>query len=243
MEQLSTAGPTRRWDLYEDISLSRSTITRAVDSLEEVGWLTDEVGTVRLTPIGQFVIAELLALVTSMETAQDLSPFLDWFRLGEYDLEVEDLCGGTITAIGEGDPHAPTRIQTELIQTTSRFRALFPSLDLEGTKLAHERMLNGEFEAEIVVPPEIETMICSEQFARFYGDMCETGRLIIHVTDEVPFYLGLDDDARTQIGVEDDDGFPRALFETTNRTVRSWGEALFSDYCRSASRQLTNISL
>jgi hypothetical protein len=47
---------------------------------------------------------------------------------------------------------------------------------------------------------------------------------------ELPFYLGLTDDGCVQIGVEDDDGLPRSLLETTDGDVMEWAESVYRKY-------------
>jgi len=240
LHRLSTAEPVDRRELCASLSLSRSAVVRAVDSLEERGWVAVDSDGVRLTPVGSLIIEEFLALAESVGAVTELDPFLQWFPLSEHDIAIDDLRGATVTVAADGDPLAPARIQTELLRSTDRFRGLFPSIDLDGTKLVHERTTAGEFESEIVVSPVVEALFDDEPFATLVEEMCATGRHTVHVAEAVPFYLGLADDGRTQIGVEDDEGFPRALLETTDGRVRAWAESLFADYRRS-SETLTRL--
>jgi hypothetical protein len=55
--------PVRRTDLVSDLSSfdSAPTIERLVDELEAEGWLTDDAGTLRLTPEGEDLHARLAA--------------------------------------------------------------------------------------------------------------------------------------------------------------------------------------
>ena len=71
--------------------------------------------------------------------------------------------------------------------------------------------------------------------------MLSTGRLTILVAESVPFFLGLADERATQIGVEDDEGMPRALFETEAEAAREWADALFVDYRESSTTRLTEL--
>lgn len=240
MEHLSDSSPVTKRELRDQLSMSRSTISRAVDSLAGVGWLTDESTAVRLTPVGELVITEYLSLAETIETAEELSPFLDWFPLSEFDITVAELREGEITAVSDGDPLAPARKQTDIVQTSSQFTGLFPSLDFSGSEVVHEQTVDGEFDSEMVVSAAVADTIRSERFAPLYREMLETGRLTVHVVDDVPFYVGMADDGRTQIGVEDDEGFPQALLETSNEAVRAWAEQLVADYCAASTHRLTD---
>jgi len=241
MESLSDSPPLTERELREQLSLSLSTISRAVDSLAEVGWVTEGSSGVRLTPVGCLVIEEFLRLVETMSTAEELLPFLKWFPLSEFEITVEDFRDSEITTVSDGDPLAPARKQTDIVRTSSQFRGIFPSLDFSGSELVHKQLVDGEFDAEMVVSSAVADTIRSERFAPLYKDMLATGRLSIYVVEDVPFYIGLADDGRTQIGVEDDGGFPQALLETSTETVWAWGEQLFAEYCAASTTRLTEL--
>jgi len=241
LESLSESEPITERALRRQLSVSRSTISRGLDSLAEMGWATEGPDGLELTPTGSLVIEAFLDLAETMSTADDLAPFLQWFPLTEVDLAVEDLRDSEVAVATDGDPLAPARTQTGLVGTTPRFHGLFPSVELRGTELVHDRMSSGEFEAEMIVSTAVEDTIRSEQFASLYSEMLSTGRLTVHVVDSLPFYLGLGADREVQIGVEDDDGLPRALLETDTESVHEWATELFVDYRESSTTQLTEL--
>ena len=241
LESLSRTEPTTQRALRDGISQSRSTIIRAVDSLADAGWVRKEPEGVRLTPVGALVIEEFLDLVESVESAEELTPFLDWFPLSEFDIGIDDLRDGTLTVATEGDPLAPVRRHTNRLRTATEFRAVLPSIGIEPIKAIHERTLAGELESEFAVPPSVETTIRSGEFAPLFEEMLATGRLTIYLTDSAPFFLGVVDEDVTQIGVEDDEGIPRALLETSNERVRSWGDTFFLDSRKAAVDRLTEL--
>ena len=230
LESLSESSPVTERALRRQLSASRSTISRGVDSLIEMGWVTEGSDGLELTPTGSLVIEAFLDLAETMSTAEELSPFLEWFPLSEFDLTVDDLQKGTVTAAIDGDPYAPAREHTNLIRTASRFRALLPSIGQNAISMAHRRILAGNLEATLIVSPSVETRIRTDQLAPQFEEMLSTGRLTILVAESVPFFLGLADERATQIGVEDDEGMPRALFETEAEAAREEADALFVDY-------------
>ena len=241
LECLSTTESLTRRELRDEISRSRSTIVRAVDSLVEAGWVKRDPGGVRLTPVGEVVIEEFLDLVASVESAEERSPFLEWFPLSELEVGTDELQDGTVTVATNGAPLAPVRQHTKCLRTTTEFRAVLPSVGIEPIKRVHERTLAGELEPELIVPPSVETTIRNAEFAPLFEEMLATGRLTIHLIDSAAFYLGLVDEGATQIGVENDDGIPRALLETSNRQVRTWAETFFTDTRRAADDRLTEL--
>jgi predicted transcriptional regulator len=241
LEYLSESAPATQRELRDQLSQSRSTISRGVDSLVEAGWVREGSAGVEPTPTGTLVIEEFLDLAETMSTAEELSPFLEWFPLSEFDLAVDDLQHGTVTAAVDGDPYAPAREHTNRIRTADRFRGLLPSVGQNAISEIHRRILAGDLEATLIVSSSVETRIRTTQLASQFEEMLSTGRLTVLVAESVPFFLGLVDDRTTQIGVEDDDGMPRALFETESEAVREWADALFADFHESSARRLTEL--
>lgn len=231
LKRLRESGPTTQRALRSALEESRSTVARSLSALEDRGWIEREGSEYRLTPIGELVIEGFADFAETVRATDELSAFLSWFPLSEYDLELDQLRDAEITAHSPGDPYKPGRTQTDFLRSTSRFRGLLPSIELEGSKLVHERVVNGELDAEIIVSPSVERTLGTGQFAPLYREQLQTGRLTLLVSDEpLPFYLGIDDEETVQIGVEDDDGFPRALLESSEPSLAAWATDLYREY-------------
>ena len=241
METLLESGPLDHRTLQQRLDYSRSTITRSLDSLSENGWVENSDGGYQLTPAGRAIISEFRELLETVETAEQLAPFLEWFPLSSFDLSLSDLRDGELTTALAGDPLAPARKQATLLQSTTVFRGLFPSMSIESVRLVHERRLDSGFETESVVSSDVAEMMHHEPFAPLLSELLSSGHHTIHVAEDVPMYLGIADGTTVQIGVEDDDGIPRALLETTNESVRTWAESMFSKYTASAVDTLTKL--
>lgn len=241
LESLLEAGLLDLRALQERLDYSRSTITRSMDSLIEVGWVTESPEGYRLTPVGRLVINDFRELLTTVETTEELAPFLKWFPLSSHDISIEELRGGELTVASASNPLAPIRELTTLIRSATQFRALVPSIDLETVRLVHDRIVDDKLEAEIVVPPEFAELVADEPFASYFEELLASGRHPVYIAPEVPVYLAIGEDTTVQIGVLDDEGIPRAVLETTSESVRTWAESLFSRYRQSAVDELTTL--
>jgi len=236
LERLLESGPTTQRELRTHLDASRSTIARTLSALERRSWIEADDGAYRLTPVGTIVAREFGELVDALRTTDELSTFLEWFPYAEFDLELRALRDATITTSTSSDPYAPGRTQTELLRSATRFRGFLPAIDLEGSEVVHEQITERDFAAEIVVSAEVGETITTEEFADLFREQLATGQLTVLVCDgDLPFYLGLADDERVQIGVEDDEGFPRALLDTDTTAVREWAESVYDEY-RAAAR-------
>lgn len=236
LERLWRTGPTTRSAFRDHVEASRSTVTRSLAAMEERNWIEQRGQTYRLTPIGEVLAREFLETVDSLAAARSLSPFLEWFPYAEVELDVEHLRDAEVVVTDPSDPYAPGRKQTEFLEAASTFWGLFPSIDIEGTRFVHDRIVEGDLEAELIVTTGVEETITAGEYASLFREQLATGQLTVYVSDgDLPFYLGIGDGA-VQIGVEDDDGFPRALLETDADQVTEWAESVYREH-RSAARE------
>ncbi|WP_256391870.1 helix-turn-helix transcriptional regulator [Natronoarchaeum rubrum] len=231
LERLLASGPATQRELRTHLDASRSTIARTLTGLEQRGWIESVGGAYRLTPAGTIVAEEFGNMVDALRLTDEQSTFLRWFPYAEFDLDRAALRAATITTSTSSDPYAPGRAQTELLRSTTRFRGFLPAIDLEGSEVVHEQITERDFAAEIVVSAGVDETIETEEYADLFREQLATGQLTVLVYDgDLPFYLGLADDERVQIGVEDDEGFPRALLDTDTTAVREWAESVYDEY-------------
>ena len=67
MECLLEVGPVDQQALQRRLDHSRSTVTRSLDSLSEVGWVTETAEGYQLTPVGRLVISEFQELLSAVD--------------------------------------------------------------------------------------------------------------------------------------------------------------------------------
>jgi predicted transcriptional regulator len=238
MEHLSGGESTTQRELRTRLDISRTTVARSLGSLEDNGWVENDGDTYRLTQAGSIIAEEFSQLLDTVQRVEELSDFLRWFPDEQSTPDFLDVSDAEITSPSDGDPYAPARKQTQIFHTADSVRVMLPSVDLDGAKTIAERILQHGLEAETIAAPDLEATLESEEFAPFLGRMVETGRSPIFVSPtEIPFYLGLTAGGRVQTGVEDDEGFPRSLLETTDERVRAWAEDVYQDYRKKAERK------
>lgn len=239
LEYLHREGPAVRRELNDHVDGSRSTVTRALAKFEKRDWVDRSNGMCALTPLGEALTAEFLSYLTAVETAEELSAFLKRFPLGEYELELDQLRGAEITVATEAQPHAPMRAHAEPLNHIETYRAILPALVMRGKEHVFERVDAGELKIELVVQPRVAKTITESEFAPAFAEQLESNNLDIYVADDAPeFFLGLMDEEIAQIGVTGEDStMPAALLESTQPTVREWGETVFTRH-RQAGEKL-----
>lgn len=237
LERLHADGPATQRELRAAIDASRTTVSRSLSALVDEDWVTCEGATYRLTHAGRVVAEEFTGLLDTMARVDDVAPVLRWLPPGLETPAFQDAADLTVVTPTDADPYAPARAQTEILRTADRLRVLLPATDRDSTEVLVEEVTERGLVVESVVTEDVEATLESESFAGLMRETLETGRSTIYVTaDALPCYLGLADDGRVQVGVADDDGFPRALVTTSDDDVREWAESLYDRY-RSGARQ------
>ncbi len=230
LTHLLVAGPTTRRAFREELNQSRSTVTRALSALSDCGYVEQDGGSYSLTPQGRLVSDSFADLVDTVQATEELGTFLRWFPYSEFEFDIDHLRDGEVTVSTEADPYAPARQHAEALADTPRGRQLLPSIDLQMAQRMHDRVLNAELDMEILLSPGLEETVSTEPFAPVLHEQVADGSLRLFVCEQqAPFYLGLTHDL-VQIGVEDDEGFPRALLETDSPAVREWAEDVYASF-------------
>ncbi|WP_255152457.1 helix-turn-helix transcriptional regulator [Halorarius halobius] len=231
MDALAEAESVTNRQLRDRLDASRTTVSRALRSLAERGWVEKSDGAYRLTRAGQHVATAFDRLLDTVDRVDELAEFLRWFP---SDVESPDFLAAsdvTVTYSTDADPYAPARKQTGILHTAGRLRILLPAIDRESTGTLVEQVTEHGLDVETVVPPAVESTMESDEFAPLMRKTVQTGRSSVWVADEdVPFYLGIPDEGAVQVGLADGDGLPRALLETTDDRVRTWAERLYAEF-------------
>lgn len=238
MEYLAESEPATQRELRTHLDVARTTVSRSLQSLVEKGWVVRDTGSFRLTRTGGVLANEFLTMLDTIQTVEDLADFLQWVPADVEIPDFHDVADLEVTNLSEADPYAPARKQTEILYTAERLRILLPATDLDSTKTITEQVTERGLEVETVVSPGVESKFESPEFAPLLRTKLQTERSTLFVArDDLPFYLGLADDGRVQIGVADEEGLPRALLETTDERVGEWAESVYHDYREQARRR------
>jgi predicted transcriptional regulator len=229
-------GPATQRVFRDHLDTSRSTVTRSLTALEEQGWVRQDGDRYHLTPPGRIVAEGITDLIDTVRATEELSTFIEWFPVADHDLTLEQLREAEVTASTEADPYAPSRKHADALTRVSSFRMLLPSIDLQLVRSVQDRVVGGDLSIELLVPASMEATLADEEFAPVLREQIAAGGTTVRVCDRGPsFYLGLGDDGTVQVGVEDDEGFPRALLETDATDLRAWAESVYDQY-RDGSR-------
>lgn len=230
---LSERGELSRDQLRDQFDCDRTTLSRNLNALREHGWIrtTANNQTYTTATCGDLVADEFPRFAEKVETGINLRGFMKWVPDDAFDLDLRHLNDAEVVLADPNDPYAAVNQHVEAVKTTSSFNALLPVVGQHGLEVAVQRMKEVEARHEFVVEADCAEILQSEpNYAELLEEGLDTGRLTVYVTGEnIPYFVGIYDDI-VQVGVEDDEGMPRALLTTANDTAREWAEGKYEEY-------------
>lgn len=209
---------------------SRTTVSRALNSLTEQGWVVEVNGSYRLTRTGHYIATGLDELLDTVSKVDRLDEFLRWFPPDVSAPDFPDASDVSVTYSTEAAPYAPARKQSEILRTAERLRVLLPAVDIDSTETLVEQVTDHSLDIETIVSQAVASELESDEFAPRVNEMVRNEGVSIQVAqDDIPFYLGLADSGTVQIGLAGEEGLPRALLETTDEDVYEWADRFYRD--------------
>lgn len=235
-------GPQTRHDLRERAVVSRITVRRLVDDLEERGWIRHDEGQYEATATGRVVAAEFARFRANLETVGTLDDALRWLPAEAFDFDLaclqdaEVLPADTWPDYASSVSHAVERVeQTETIRGTAI--GFTPEVAEAITEMTGER--GGTF--EVVMGESAFGMVQDNPGLREpFRAILESGNGSLHqYTGAEPLHMVMQFDVTVMICGHVDGGPPPGTLETEAEPVQSWAES----YYRSALAQSTTVTV
>jgi len=229
LSALSASEAAEKAKLRERFEVSRTTLIRNLDELIERGWVREDPGSeYRLTASGQMVKESLEEMIETVDLALDLQPFLECVDPSEFNLDPAMLADADVTVASSADPYAPVNRQIQAVRGASECRGCLSTVSRDLLEQIRQRASEVEGTLELVVSEEAFRILQSQSI---YNELLEEIRsndgLGVHVYGgELPFSVWLYDGV-VQVGVEDEEGIPRAVVEGENDAFREWAKGAY----------------
>jgi predicted transcriptional regulator len=228
--------PRRQCELVDACGLSRSTVHRALDGLEEREWVYSEDGAYRLTVGGRLVLDQFDALRTAIERVEEWGAFLQ--RLGGVGatLPAAALDDAQLVTNSPENPHATMSHTTDVLAAadTETFRGISPLVSPVVNEAARESLTAG-VRMELLID---ESVLDASRTAYpdAFEDAHEFENFELYLSpDELTFGLMLLDD-RALVCAHDEQGTLRECLDGTNEALVRWASDTYEDHRAAAER-------
>lgn len=231
LRAVDTEGVPKR-DLVETLSVSRSTIDRAVRELEAIGFIERQddgrycrtlPGQLALTEYDQFA-SRMDGLVSSVDTVSLLP--------ADAPCDIRVLEDATVVVAERHSPLVPVESLSDLVNRANSVDAIAPAVLPQQVKAYHANLVDGTLDARLVV-----TNVVVERLVSAYGtelkESLATGRLSVRQTSEsIPYSLVVaetDEGAEMGLLIYADSGVQGFIGNDTPGAVE-WARGVFDEY-------------
>ncbi|MFC6724286.1 helix-turn-helix transcriptional regulator [Halobium palmae] len=231
-----TDGPKEKRELTEELSVSRSTVNRAIRDLESLGLVERVEEGYRPTDLCLSTATRLSTLVESVGRETRLQEFRKWVPDGTLDADLAAASEFSVSLPEPGDPYGMVNRHVQRLREASSHRTMLPLTGLHAYEAVHDGVVDRGVSTECVAQPDVvEVLLRDPNFEPLTDAMADTGRFRLFEADgPVPYFVGVLDDV-VQIGV-DEEGEPRALYETADADVRAWAERTVDEWIERSTR-------
>ncbi|WP_226479316.1 helix-turn-helix transcriptional regulator [Natrinema amylolyticum] len=235
LETLAAEGDVSRDALRTVVDVVRTTLQRNLDGLAERGLLRERDRRYELTSAGALVATAVTTAVDRVGAAIRLRPVLERIPATELGFDLERLVDATVVESTTANPYAPVERHAASLADAAHVRAILPATGANPLETSREAIESGAVFELLVTESVAETLRTDPAIADTFAAMVDAESLSVSIVeDEIPFYLGVVDDA-VQIGVHDESGLPTALLESTDARVREWAIGRFETLAERAT--------
>lgn len=221
-------GPTDTRGLTEELSASRVTVQRHLNTCGELGWVEKVDGRYELTPVGELVCQSAERFLNRLDVLDDYDRVVGTFADLDPSFDPLLLADATVTLASPANPHSPiTHYRTAMAESkTSSVRGISPIVSDLFTEI-HGNLLAKGIETELIIPrPVLEQVPEPEE--------SPPDAFTLRVIEEtIDFGVTLTDDAAF-VGRYEEGTFV-ACVENDTPAFREWVEDVY-DRFRERSR-------
>jgi predicted transcriptional regulator len=205
-------------------STSRSTIHRALDTLEDANVVRKTDKRYALTGFGRTVTEWTRAYSTVLATALDLDEFLIAVESIDVDVPMEHFADAEVIQPEPREAHRGLKRIIDLIEASESLRMFSNILSPLYVDVARREMIDGT-EIEVIFDERLVDIIRLE-YVEDAIEAFRTGRFDIYVGPEIPFELFLRDD-KMAMAAHDNSAVPRMFVETNADGAVEWAQELY----------------
>ena len=220
--------------LEEELGVSRRTVSRLLDDLEERMYIHEQSEGWQLTTFGMHVLETYNWFDDTLSLTIEFRPLLARLDTSEVRLTVDHLRGATLTVATEFSPYAALDRVTELRRQAKRIRLVSPRVEKRSIDQLIERVRqNDVIEFDVVLPAHSLETLSQPAFENGLTTLTESERVSARIyPGPLPCFFGVMGEI-SAIGVSENNK-PHALVESKSRDFRALvGEKIDSFWCES----------
>lgn len=225
-----TEEPTSRRELQSSTGVSRSTVSRTLDSCESRGWVESEGSRYWITPLGEQMISAFLSSAETTAGILHLGEAVNWMPEAAFSLDFRHFQDATVVTPTPTEPAAHFDHGIEHIHCSESFRVLASTALPRYVEAIRDAVAAGTIEFEAVTAASFYEQVRGDR-ARMetWLDLGDSSWVYdgwvpvdFHIADDtVLLWLGDTVDGDLEV---------YGLLESENPAVLAWAESLYEEY-------------
>lgn len=222
--------PRTRHELRDRADVSRVTISRLLDDLDERGWLVHDNGQYEATPRGRMVAREFSRLHANLTVGDRLADALEWLPTEEFDFDLACLRDADVLRASdwEGQTEA-IRHAADLVEETDEIRGTAIGFSHEVVDAIRDMVVERDGVFEAVVDETALGMIRNDAGlrSRFHDLLGSDNAQLFRYTGNEPLHMVMWFGELAVICGHVDEGPPPGTLESRHDRVRAWAQSYF----------------
>lgn len=220
-------GPMSMSELDDTLSMSRSTIHRALGTFEDANVVRKTDQRYTLTGFGQTITERTREFSTDLATALDLDEFLNTVETIDVDVPLEHFSEAEVIQPEPHKAHRGVKRIIDLIEASDSLWMFSNILSPLYVDVAR-REINDGMEIEVIFDDRLLYPL-QVDYADDAVEAFQTGRFEVYFCADIPFELFIYDD-KMAMAAHNDSAVPRMFVETCSDGAIEWAEELYLAY-------------
>jgi len=224
-----------RNEVHEQVDATRVTIGRTLRDLEEKNWIEQQGRTYTSTPLGEWVVEDMMHLIDEIEAERRLREPLEWLPIEHLTFDIRRLRDAEILLLDGSDASAVFRRIFEFHNSGDWIRGIARDAAPEFVENHWRNTVHGNTKLEMIMTPEIVDAIRNHPDAvRQLREMIELAETDFYVHDQIPFSVGIVD-GEVGINLIDEQGALKGGLVTDDEAIHEWAVDRYESFREEAS--------
>lgn len=222
--------PRTRHELKELADVSRVTIARLLEDLEERGWLVHDDGQYEATARGRVVSREVARLRANLQVSDRLDDALRWLPVEEFEFDLARLHDADVLRAETWESQTEAiRHAASLAEGTDAIRGTAIGFSHEVVDTIRDMVVDRDGTFEAVVDETAFGMIRDDEGLRdrFQDILAAEGGALYHYQGARPLHMVMRFDDIAVICGHVDEGPPPGTLESRDERVHAWAKSYF----------------
>lgn len=231
-----TDGAHARDGLVTKVGVSRVTLGRILEELDERRWITQEGQVCNITALGAWVLEEYQRFSEMIAAERRLRKVFHWFPDEEYGFHISELADAEITAVSRANASAPLSQHVRLFENGGRFWSFSFAITRLFLDSCWRHVTNEDITFEWVFTTQVLDVLKNDpELSSHSREMLDSGRVEYrHYEGTIP-YIVFGSEETVNLRLADEEGSPTALIQSDADAVREWAESAFERYWADAT--------